>query len=85
MEHGDAGIKVSCVCPQGMRTRMLPGEDGEQDSFLKAGSIDPKDVAQAVMDGLRSERFLILPHPEVAACFQRKAFDYAAGCEACGG
>lgn len=76
MEYGDAGIKVSCVCPRGVRTRMLLGEDGGRDSFLKAGSIDPEDVAQSVMDGLRSERFLILPHPEVAAYFQRKASDY---------
>jgi NAD(P)-dependent dehydrogenase (short-subunit alcohol dehydrogenase family) len=76
MEYGDAGIKVSCVCPQGVRTRMLLGEDGEQDSFLRAGSIDPADVAKAVMEGLQAERFLILPHPEVATYFQRKASDY---------
>jgi hypothetical protein len=33
-------------------------------------------VAEAAIDGLREERFLILPHPEVAEYFRRKASDY---------
>jgi NAD(P)-dependent dehydrogenase (short-subunit alcohol dehydrogenase family) len=69
--HGDAGIKVSCLCPQGVRTRMLMG-----DNFLFAGSVAPEDVAGAVVKGLDEERFLILPHPEVAEYFRRKADDY---------
>ncbi|MFN7937376.1 MAG: SDR family oxidoreductase [Bryobacteraceae bacterium] len=76
VEHGDAGIKVSCVCPQGVRTRMLLGEEGEKDSFLKAGSVSVEEVAEAVIRGLESEEFLILPHPEVRTYFQRKAGDY---------
>lgn len=69
--HGGAGIKVSCLCPQGVRTRMLPG-----DNFLFAGSVSPEVVAEAVVKGLDEERFLILPHPEVAEYFRRKADDY---------
>ncbi|MBI4903696.1 MAG: SDR family oxidoreductase [Acidobacteria bacterium] len=76
MEYGDAGIRVSCVCPQGVRTRMLLGEDGDKDSFLKTGSVSPEEVADAVIKGLAEEKFLILPHPEVATYFQRKASDY---------
>ncbi len=76
MEYGDAGIRVSCVCPQGVRTRMLLGDDGEKDSFLKAGSVSPEEVADAVVKGLAEEKFLILPHPEVLTFFQRKAADY---------
>lgn len=71
--HGDAGIKVSCLCPQGVRTRMLMGET---ENFLFAGSVSPEDVAEAVVKGLDEERFLILPHPEVAEYFRRKAGDY---------
>jgi NAD(P)-dependent dehydrogenase (short-subunit alcohol dehydrogenase family) len=76
ISHGDQGIKVSCLCPQGVRTRMLLGEDGEKDSFLKEGSVTVKQVADAVIKGLEAERFLILPHPEVLEYFQRKAGDY---------
>ncbi|MDQ2936802.1 MAG: SDR family oxidoreductase [Acidobacteriota bacterium] len=74
--HGDAGIKVSCLCPQGVRTQMLLGADGEQESFLRAGAIEPEDVAEAVVAGLAEARFLILPHPEVAKYFRHKADDY---------
>jgi hypothetical protein len=38
--------------------------------------IEPAKVADAVVDGIDAERFLILPHPEVATYFQRKAGDY---------
>ena len=74
--HGDRGIKVSCLCPQGVRTRMLLGENGEKDSFLKEGSVSVEEVAEAVVKGLDAEQFLILPHPEVLEYFQRKAGGY---------
>ncbi|MGH9657226.1 MAG: SDR family oxidoreductase, partial [Bryobacteraceae bacterium] len=70
--HGDAGLKVSCLCPQGVRTRML----GERPNFLTAGAIEPEAVAEAAVAGLDAERFLILPHPDVAEYFRRKASDY---------
>ena len=72
--HGDEGIKVSALCPQGVRTNMLANADGE--TLLGAGAIEPEDVAEAVVKGLAEERFLILPHPEVLDYFQRKAGDY---------
>jgi NAD(P)-dependent dehydrogenase (short-subunit alcohol dehydrogenase family) len=77
MTHGDSGIKVSCLCPQGVRTRMLMGDDmTSRESFLFEGSVSPEEVADAVVKGLDEERFLILPHPEVAEYFRRKAADY---------
>jgi NAD(P)-dependent dehydrogenase (short-subunit alcohol dehydrogenase family) len=74
--HGDAGIKVSCLCPQGVRTNMLLGPDGNRVSFLLEGALEAEEVAEAVVRGLAAERFLILPHPEVAEYFRRKADDY---------
>jgi NAD(P)-dependent dehydrogenase (short-subunit alcohol dehydrogenase family) len=74
--YGDQGIKVSCLCPQGVRTRMLLGEDGKGENFLVAGSVAPEEVAEAVVQGIAAEQFLILPHPEVLEYFQRKANDY---------
>lgn len=76
MEHGDEGIRVSCVCPQGVRTRMLLGDDGDKESFLKAGSLSAEEIAEAALRGVEEERFLILPHPDVALYFRRKAEDY---------
>ncbi len=74
--YGDAGIKVSCLCPQGVKTKMLLGEEGNRDTFLSAGALEPEEVAGVVVKGLDEERFLILPHPEVAEYFVRKATDY---------
>ncbi|MFN8497632.1 MAG: SDR family oxidoreductase [Anaerolineae bacterium] len=74
--YGDRGIKVSCLCPQGVRTRMLLGEDGTQESFLLPTALTAEQVADAVVDGLAQEQFLILPHPEVATYFRHKADDY---------
>ena len=55
---------------------MLLGEDGKGENFLVAGSVSPEEVADAVIEGMDTERFLILPHREVAEYFQRKATDY---------
>lgn len=71
--HGDEGLKVSVLCPQGVRTRLLLGEDGKRENFLIPGAIEPADAAQCVIEGLDEERFLILPHPEVAEYLRRKA------------
>jgi len=72
--YGERGIKVSCLCPQGVRTNML--ERARGGAFLREGALDPDDVAAIVVAGLRDERFLILPHPEVLDYFRRKADDY---------
>jgi NAD(P)-dependent dehydrogenase (short-subunit alcohol dehydrogenase family) len=78
--HGDEGIKVSCLCPQGVNTAMLMGEANPgvtaADVVKVAGRVlEPDDVAEAVVRGLEEERFLILPHPEVAEYWRRKADD----------
>lgn len=74
--YAESGIKVSCLCPQGVRTKMLLGEDGTRESFLLESALTTEEVADAVVEGLNEERFLILPHPEVAEYFRRKATDY---------
>ena len=76
MAHGDDGIRISCLCPQGVRTDMLAAETRRGLEFLTANALEPEQVAAVVIDGIRQEKFLILPHPEVAEYFQRKATDY---------
>jgi len=77
--HGDAGVKVSCLCPQGVRTPMVMGGlEGDQMAAQVVemmGLIEPEDCARAAVEGLRDERFLILPHPEVAKFVRNKAAD----------
>jgi NAD(P)-dependent dehydrogenase (short-subunit alcohol dehydrogenase family) len=74
--HGDEGIRVSCLCPQGVKTDMLAAEKRLGLEFLTATALEPEQVADAVVEGMRSESFLILPHPDVAEYFNRKAGDY---------
>lgn len=74
--HRAAGIKVSCLCPQGVRTEMLYQTSGGVADYIQATALDPEDVANAVIAGLETEQFLILPHPEVAEYFRHKATDY---------
>lgn len=74
--YGDRGIGVSCLCPMGVRTPLFEGGGSASDAVAAAGAIlDPDEVAGVVVDGLRAERFLILPHPEVAEFARRKADD----------
>jgi short-subunit dehydrogenase len=75
--HGDEGIKVSCLCPQGVNTDLLRaaavGTAGAV--VLAQGTIEPDEVADAVIAGLAAERFLILPHLEVHDHQVKKATD----------
>ena len=77
MTYGDRGITVSALCPQGVRTDMLrrAEAEGTRRSFLLDSAVEPEQVADDVVKGIEAERFLILPHPEVAEYVRRKAND----------
>lgn len=75
VQYGREGIGVSVVCPLGVETDMIDRDDPVH-RYLQIKSILPGDVAAAVVEGLADERFLILPHPEVAEFFERKAEDH---------
>ena len=74
--YGDRGIRVSALCPQGVRTDMLRRAAAGGRTFLLDSALEPEQVADEVVKGLAAERFLILPHPDVAEYFRRKATDY---------
>ncbi|MFE7648935.1 SDR family oxidoreductase [Streptomyces phaeoluteigriseus] len=69
------GIKVHAICPQGVRTDMLDATGTAGDLVLKPTAIEPRDVADALFAGIAEDRFLILPHPEVAGYYQARAGD----------
>ena len=85
--YGDQGIRVSALCPQGVSTDMLMRAEREggrrradgasaSQGFLVEGAVTPEQVADDVVKGLAEERFLILPHPEVAEYVRRRATDH---------
>ncbi|HEX7038066.1 MAG TPA: SDR family oxidoreductase [Pseudomonadales bacterium] len=71
--HGRDGIKVSVLCPQAVRTAMTAGGAGVA---AVDGMLEPEDVAETVVQALRNETFLVLPHPTVAEYMRRKTSDY---------
>jgi NAD(P)-dependent dehydrogenase (short-subunit alcohol dehydrogenase family) len=82
--YGDQGLRVSCLCPQGVNTDMLRAGDAGDDGVGATGTevvkaagvvLEPADVAQVVHQAIVDEQFLILPHPEVAEYVRRKAAD----------
>lgn len=78
INYGDKGIGVSVLCPQAVRTSLT----GVNPDVLQTGQsrfdgvLEPEDVADACIEAIAEERFLVLPHPEVGTYFQRKANDY---------
>jgi NAD(P)-dependent dehydrogenase (short-subunit alcohol dehydrogenase family) len=72
IDHGADGIAVSVVCPLYVATGMLGYAPGEATA---KGVLQPDSVAKAVLTGMAERRFLILPHPEAAEHFRRRAAD----------
>ena len=71
--YGRRGVRVSCLCPQSVESDMVTGDGG---SAGHDGILTPAQVAQEVVTTMRDEKFLVLPHPQVAQYFLNKAQDY---------
>jgi NAD(P)-dependent dehydrogenase (short-subunit alcohol dehydrogenase family) len=72
--YAHRGITVQALCPQGVRTDMLTtGGDSASKELLAASALEPEVVAGVVADALKGDDFLILPHPEVAEYYRRRA------------
>jgi NAD(P)-dependent dehydrogenase (short-subunit alcohol dehydrogenase family) len=89
VSHHHQGIRVSVLCPQAVATNIVAnspqnriaadatGEDQRFEGGVASGDgvLDPADVATMCLEAIRDERFLVLPHPEVATYVERKAAD----------
>ena len=103
--HHDAGLRVSCLCPQAVATNLgttsravLSGEEPDsaprpdaeaataaagplagagslRGTAASDGVVTPERCAELVIDAMREERFLVLPHPEVERYEQNRAND----------
>ena len=74
--YHEEGIRVSCLCPQGVKTDLIASAEGEPENFLMAEAITAEECADVVVKGLESEKFLILPHAGVAQYIVNKAENY---------
>jgi NAD(P)-dependent dehydrogenase (short-subunit alcohol dehydrogenase family) len=89
ISHHHQGIRFSVLCPQAVATNIVAnspqntmassagGDDQGFEGGVASGDgvLDPADVARMCLEAIRDERFLILPHPEVATYVERKATD----------
>ena len=73
--YGHRGIVVQAICPQGVRTRMLEEAGPLQELLSHDTALEPEQVADTVWHALQDDRFLVLPHPEVADYYQLRAGD----------
>ncbi|MET3806592.1 NADP-dependent 3-hydroxy acid dehydrogenase YdfG [Nakamurella sp. UYEF19] len=73
--YSHRGIVVQSLCPQGVRTPLFDSTGGLGEAVLGETALQPEQVADAVALALEGERFLILPHPEVADFAVRRATD----------
>ncbi len=77
MTYGDRGIRVSCLCPQYVRTPMVTEGELPVDKLEQVATIlEPEQVADAVVEAIREERLLILPHPEVGTYMAHRGDDH---------
>ena len=82
INYGDAGVKVSCLCPLGVRTPMLEGalEDSTSGAaLLRDELLEPSEVADVVVDAIRDERFLIFPTPRSPSTWRSRAATTSGG------
>jgi NAD(P)-dependent dehydrogenase (short-subunit alcohol dehydrogenase family) len=76
VNYGGSGVQFHCLCPQGVRTPMVSDDArGEAEVAASGRIIEPSEVADAVVDAVRQDQFLILPHPEVHSYEKAKAED----------
>lgn len=71
--YGDRGIVVQAICPQGVRTRMLEEAGPIAAVLMRDATLEPEDIAEATWQAIQDDRFLILPHPEVAGYYTARA------------
>jgi NAD(P)-dependent dehydrogenase (short-subunit alcohol dehydrogenase family) len=69
------GVVVQAICPQGVRTRMLEAAGPLQELLSHDVALEPEDIAEATWQALQDNRFLVLPHPQVAEYYRQRAAD----------
>ena len=74
--HARQGIKVSCLCPFGVISGMLPEDAQGVGKLILKTAITPEQCADYVVAALEKEEFFILPHPEILEYFKARAANH---------
>ncbi|MCQ4122609.1 SDR family oxidoreductase [Rhodococcus tibetensis] len=79
--YGDQGVRVSCLCPMGVNTKLLTDDAALSATAARAVTsagtvLEPAEVAECALAAVEAEQFLILPHPEVLEMYRHKGADY---------
>lgn len=69
------GIHVHAICPQGVQTAMLERAGDLAAVLGRDRVLTPEEVAEATWEAIVEDRFLVLPHPEVADYYRARAAD----------
>lgn len=69
------GIVVQAICPQGVQTDMLAATGPMRSILVSDGALTPDEVAEATWQAMQDDRFLVLPHPQVADYYRTRADD----------
>ena len=72
--HKDDNIRVTVLCPQGVDTDMV--RKGPDSPATADGILSAQEVAEKTLAAIRAEKFLVLPHQEVAQYMANKVNDY---------
>ena len=76
IHHKHEGIKVSMLCPQAVRTAMTSGDNDPTTAASHDGMMEPEEMVETVVEELRKEAFMILPHPVVLEYMHNKVSNY---------
>lgn len=69
--YHDRGIRVSVLCPEGVKTQMIA-----HSPYLQASAITPEELAKITSEAICAEQFMIATHPTTLVAFQKKAENY---------
>ncbi|MFD3524083.1 SDR family oxidoreductase [Streptomyces sp. NPDC058653] len=75
LTYSHRGLKVHAICPQGVRTDMLTAAGSAGELVLAPTAIEPDEVADALFEAMDEERFLVLPHADVAEYYRSRSGD----------
>lgn len=62
--HGDDGLQVHCLCPEGVKTPLVEGIEGGAQGL--SGYIEATEVADKLFAAMTEKRFLVTTHENTA-------------------